>query len=268
MEYQIRALGVGGILDEAIKLMKNRFGLFMGIACCIQVPYNLIVSYYSLAIQREFDANATDAEIAAYFADAQSGFITSLALGLVGWIVAYPLSNAAMIHAVSHEYLGRPVSVGSSLASAFRRLVPLLWTSVLMWLAVYVGFIFCIIPGIYFLIRYSMSSFAVVIDGLNGPAALRRSKDLLLADRTTNYNTVVLLGILLFVIAAAIQTVPPLALNPYLAVAVSSILQGVNSAYGTAALAVFYFSCRCKAENFDLTLLAEAMEAESSRGVQ
>jgi hypothetical protein len=47
-------------------------------------------------------------------------------------------------------------------------------------------------------------------------------------------------------------------------VVVRSILQAIVSFIVAAAWVVFYFSCRCKAENFDLTMLADAVAAEET----
>ena len=90
------------------------------------------------------------------------------------------------------------------------------------------------------------------------------AKELMHHDRTKNYNTLFLLGLLLFVISGAINGsvsfIPP----RHVAIIASVLLQAVNGAFWASALAVFYFSCRCKAENFDLELLADAMKADSS----
>jgi hypothetical protein len=42
----------------------------------------------------------------------------------------------------------------------------------------------------------------------------------------------------------------------------STLLQALTTILWTAALVVFYFSCRCNVENFDLHYLAEAIGVE------
>jgi hypothetical protein len=50
---------------------------------------------------------------------------------------------------------------------------------------------------------------------------------------------------------------------------VQVVIQAMLFIFGAAAGGVFYFSCRCKLENFDLAILAEAVgkaEAGEARG--
>lgn len=263
MSYEIKPLGVGGILDQAVQLLKNHLGLFLGISMCISVPFGLVTNFVMLGIAPELSQNPTPEEIEAVQQDIFSNFAIIMGMSFVSLIIVYPLTTGAMIHAVASEYLGKPTTVGASIGRALRVFFPLLWTSLLMFLLVYVGLLFCIIPGFYFLVRYSLSSHAVVLDDLNGSAALKRSSSLLLHDRTKNYNTLVLLWLLLGVIGFAINMLSGFVPQQHVAIVVAVLLQAVNGAFGAAAFAVFYFSCRCKAENFDLELLAETMHLET-----
>lgn len=263
MSYEIKPLGVGGILDQAVQLLKNHLGLFLGISMCISVPFGLVMSFVMLGITPELPPNPTPEEIAAFQQKVMSNLPITIAMGVVSMIIVYPLTTGAMIHAVASEYLGKPTTVGASIGRALRVFFPLLWTSLIMFIFVYAGLLFCIIPGLYFLVRYSLSSHAVVLDELSGTAALKRSSSLLLHDRTKNYNTLVLLWLLLGVIGFAINMLSQYVPQQHVAIVVALLLQAVNGAFGAAAFAVFYFSCRCKAENFDLELLAETMHVET-----
>jgi hypothetical protein len=264
MSYEIKPLGVGGILDQAVKLLKNHFGLFLGISMCVSVPFGLVMSFVMLGITPQLSENPTPQEIEALQQGLVSNFAIIMGMSFASMIIVYPLTTGAMIHAVASEYLGKPTTIGASIGRALQVFFPLLLTSFLMFLVVYVGFLFCIIPGFYFLVRYSLSSHAVVLDELSGPAALKRSSSLMLHDRTKNYNTLVLLWLLLGVIGFAINMVSGLIPQQHVAIVVGVLLQAVNGAFGAAAFAVFYFSCRCKAENFDLELLADAMHVETA----
>lgn len=267
MRYEIKPLGVGGILDQAIQLLKNHFGLLMGISLCISVPFGLIVGFVSLSLMPPIPVNPTAEDMQAYQQAAMSYMLPLMAMGLLSMAIVYPLTTGAMIHAVASEYLGKPTTVGASIGKAFRLFLPLVVTSFLMFLIVYLGLIACIIPGVYFLVRYSLSSHAVVLEGKMGPSALKRSTELMTFDRSKNYNTLVLLWLLLGVIGFAINSGSAFIPQPHLAMVVSVLLQAVNGAFMAAAFAVFYFSCRCKADNFDLQLLAKAMDEEESEPV-
>lgn len=114
MRYEIKPLGVGGILDQAVQLLKNHFALFMGISLCISVPFGLLVGFLSLGLMPQLPENPTPQEIAAIRQQFTSNFIIIMCMGLVSMIFVYPLTNGAMIYAVASEYLGKPTTVGAA----------------------------------------------------------------------------------------------------------------------------------------------------------
>ena len=50
MTYQIQRLKLGGVLDQAIALTKNHFGLLFSIMAIVLIPYSLITSFIMLAV--------------------------------------------------------------------------------------------------------------------------------------------------------------------------------------------------------------------------
>ena len=49
--------------------------------------------------------------------------------------------------------------------------------------------------------------------------------------------------------------------QPHARIVAIAVAQGIGTLLATCALVVFYFSCRCKLENFDLQVLADAVGA-------
>jgi hypothetical protein len=258
MQYEIKQLGLGGILDQAVNLLKNHFGLFFGITLAIYVPWMLFQNFVTLAVMPELPAQPTMDDIMAYNQAALDNIKYTIPMTLFLAFVVVPITNAAIIDAVARCYLGKPTTVGGSLSRAVTIILPLLWTWLLMMLAIMGGMILCIIPGILFAFWFSLASHTVVIEGNSGVAALSRSKFLM----TGNIGTVFVLSILVGVIQVAIQFGAGLIPQQHLAVIAAVALGAVGTIFGAAAFVVFYFSCRCKAENFDLQLLAEAVGAE------
>lgn len=256
MSYKIQELSLGGILDQAIKLVKDHFGLLFGIVALVYIPFNMVVGMY---VVTELPPNpgilAPLEEQRAFQAEAAKILPITATAGLLTFLLIIPLSNAAIIDAVAKLYLGKPTSVMGSIKVGLGRILPLIWTSILMGLAIMGGFILLIIPGIIFAFWFSLSNHVVVLEKLDGTAALKRSKALM----SGNIGTVFVLGILLAVMGWGIGMVSGLIAQPMAAVAVRVILASVMTLLSTAALVVFYFSCRCKLENFDLEHLAESM---------
>ncbi len=177
-----------------------------------------------------------------------------MAMGLLGLVVAFvvrPLTNAAVIYAVASSYLEMPISVGIAFRRAWRIYLPMLGTIILAGLLI-------VLTLFIFLFRYLLVTHVVVIEGVTGTAALKRSRALM---KGNGWSAFVLL-VLIVVISWCVGYMQALIPQRELAVIVGSALQTAIFIFGTAAWVVFYFSCRCKAENFDLVMLANAVGAE------
>jgi hypothetical protein len=103
----------------------------------------------------------------------------------------------------------------------------------------------------------------VVIENVGGVAAMKRSKQLMAG----NIGTVFVLGLLVGLINAGITFAANLIPQPHVQVVALALINGVVTIFASAAFVVFYFSCRCKHEQFDLALLAQAVGAETPADV-
>ncbi|MCP4511527.1 MAG: hypothetical protein GY826_34590 [Fuerstiella sp.] len=175
-------------------------------------------------------------------------------------LIVLPLTNAAVVDAVAKVYLGKPASALDSIKVGISRLLPLFWTSILMFLAIMGGVILLIIPGILFAFWFSLSTHVVVLENINGGAALGRSRKLM----SGNIGTVFVLGILMAAIGFGIGMVAGFVPQPHVQVILRILMQATMTILSTAAMVVFYFSCRCGHENFDLEHLAQSMGQETA----
>jgi hypothetical protein len=258
MRYEIKELGLGGILDQAVALTKNHFGLFLGITAVLQVPFGLISGFLQLAFLPQLMIAPNPEEVAV---QPQSPEFLAIVFGLaiVGWLFVVPMTNAAITHAIAQSYLEKPVTIGRAFRRAFGLVLPLIWTGILFNLAMMGGFILCIIPGILCALWFSLYTQVVVVEGLSGFKALNRSRQLMKG----NLASMLALGLLLIAIGvgvgAAARFIPQLHARLIAAV----LLQAAMTVFSAAAFVVFYFSARCKHENFDLTLLAQSVGADA-----
>lgn len=254
MPYKIQHLGLGGILDQAIALTKNHFGVLFGITLCLFIPLQIVIGFADLATTPELPEDASFEEVMEAYEEQQTSPLVGV-LQIVGALIIFPLTNAAIIHAVSKLYLGRDTSVGEALKRGSAVLLPLIGTTILVYLAIAGGLILLIIPGILFALWFGLSQHVVVIEGISGTSALGRSKQLVRGY----LGTLLALGILVTLITFLLQIGAFFIPQPHLAIVVASLLMGVTTVFGTAAWVVFYFSCRCAVENFDLQYLAESI---------
>ena len=76
-----------------------------------------------------------------------------------------------------------------------------------------------------------------------------------------NIGTGFALGLVVGIINACMGAGAGMIPQPHAQVVSIALAQGIAMLLGTCSVVVFYFSCRCKAENFDLQVLADAVGA-------
>jgi hypothetical protein len=260
MSYEIKHMGIGGVLDQGIAIVRDNFVLLFTITLFAFLPLVLIQSSLQAAAVPDLPPNPTFEEMMR--ANQEVGYLFPLigALGLLNFCIVIPFTNAAVIQAVARLYLGQPITALEAVKHALRRIAPLIGTSILMYLAIWAGLVMCLVPGIYFAIWFGLSQHVVVIEGIAGPAALRRSKHLVHKDR----GKFLALAIILFVITIALTMASNYIPQSIVRVVVASLVQAVTAMLWAAVFVVFYFSCRCGVENFDLHYLAESINTESA----
>jgi hypothetical protein len=264
MAYKIQHLGLGGILDQAIAITRDHFGLLFTIMLILLVPFQLItgtVQHWAIGdfLQQVSMQEAADpAPAEAVHAFPMWYIPWSIGTWLFSMLVVFPLTNAAVIQAVARLYLGQPVTAAEAFRHGLRRLLPLIGTTILMTLAIMGGFFLLIIPGIVCMVWFGLSQHVTVLEDLAGSKALGRSKKLVGPHWATFFVLALLVGVLSYAIGAAAGFVP----LPYVRLVISALLTAVVMIISTAAWVVFYFSCRCAEENFDLHYLAETIGAE------
>jgi hypothetical protein len=166
------------------------------------------------------------------------------------------LTTGAIIHATTQIYFGRTVTVGGAYRVALKRAVPMIGTWVLMFLFVIGGGLLCCLPGILALFWCALASSVVVVERISGFAAIRRSFHLMQSSWLEHYLQYFLLNVVLFFIHWGVGVGPEFMMERHLAAIVGTLLQAVTTPLGLIWALVFYFSCRCRAENFDLVQLA------------
>ena len=245
MQYQIKQLGVGGILDQSINLLRNHFGLLFGIVATTIIPVQAILGLvqYSLLVS----------------GDRQTGLLVVGIGNIVFALIMAPLVNAAMIHAVASVYLSRSTTLVECFGHASGRYLALLGTTILMGLAIMGGFILLIVPGILFSFWFMLAQHVTVLEGTAGRAALGRSKALMKGNIDAVFRLMLVVGLVNLGMGMGAGMIP----QPHARIVASAVAQGIATLLVTCSLVVFYFSCRCKLENFDLQVLADAVGADA-----
>jgi hypothetical protein len=253
MAYEIRPMSFGEILDTGFRLLRNHFSPLMSIAAVVYVPLTLLGQTFRG--YAEPGAAAPGADAAFSILGMSAGVLLVLSIG-------YPLIATAMTFALGEAYLGRAPEAGAALRRAWRILLPVMGTQLLALLITFGGSMLFIIPGIYFLFAYWLSSQVVVLEGVFGMAALRRSRDLMVGNKLRAFGVMLVPTILATVVDGGATWA--LGSLPWIQAVVSAFIQAAGVAYLYAVDVVFYFDIRCRKEAFDLEHLARLVEQRAA----
>jgi hypothetical protein len=257
MRYELKPLGVGGTLDQAIQIVKDRLGLFVLITLILRAPATAVIQYAVLSNMANFPMQPTDAQMNEFFG--RLGRLYLFVLGpslLVDFLLVTPITNGALIYASARTYLGEKVGLWESLGAALRRYFPFVWTSLLFSVLIFVGTACCILPGILLFFRFALAPTATVLERFSGFGALERSRALMQGDGYTNYIKFFLLIVVLAFLQGGINAISSLIPQLHLQVLATALFGSIGFAFAVVAQVVFYYSCRCRNEGFDLLQLA------------
>jgi hypothetical protein len=260
MGYRIQKLGIGGVLDQAVSLLRDNIGLLFQIMAYLYIPIQLCLTLYVTSVMPVLAPGATSEDIVRYQQAAGSIGLLVLPVSLLTVFVVLPVTNAAVIYAISERYLGKSVSAIQSLKFGLSRILPLLWTAILMGLAIMGGLILFIVPGILCMIWFALAQQVTVLESINGGAALGRSRKLV----SSSMGTVIVLGIVGLSVGFSLGLIPQLLGQNYISAVISVLVNAVATLFGSATMTVYYFSCRCNVDNFDLEQLALAVEGSAA----
>lgn len=255
MAYKIQQLNLGGVLDQAITLVKNHFWLLFQIMLMTLIPWGIISGVIQLAVLPQPPANATQEEQLRYVQTLFAYLPLIYGLLIFGGLFVLPIANAAVIYSAAELYLGKTVTAVEAVRKALSKLGALIGTSILMGLAIFGGCCLLVIPGILFALWFGLSQHVVVLESLSGTKALGRSKQLV----QPYLGTFLILGFIVGVITAMVSGGATLIPQQHVQLIVSILINAVTTIFSTAVFVVFYFSCRCGVDNFDLEHLAAAV---------
>lgn len=277
MADEIKERSVGEILDGAFRIYRNHLSVFMGVALCVVVPAALAVSLVNWLITGNADPMALDAGSPATAGSSASpelaramrtGLATMLTLPIQ--LFAGVLEDAVLTIIVADVCLGRPVSMRSGFQRSFAVLGALLVASLLKGIGIVVGLVCLIIPGVLVMLRWLLSTQAIVIESQGGRGSLGRSREL----TAGNYGRLLVLMLVLTLIGMALhfglRALLPDAIEhtPVLGQLLQQVPQIVVAPVSSAALTLAYFDLRVRKEGFDMEQLARGLGGAQGAGLE
>jgi hypothetical protein len=268
---QLRPLGVGEILDVAIKAYSANARTLITIGAVVGIPFELLSGLIQLSTVSSadqisgvfsFQAGATTID---YTRARVAGAVVT---GLIGGIVTLVVT-AATVKAVSDAYLGSVPNVRDSLRFAGRRIGSLFWLYLLLAIGLTLGFVALVLPAVWLYVAWSLATPVLLVEGLGGTAALRRSFRLVRGRwwrvALTLVVARVLVGIVSGVVLAILLVVPHTIDSSSILLALigstiaGSVTVAVVQPVQSAIITILYFDLRVRKDGFDLALLAAGL---------
>jgi membrane-bound ClpP family serine protease len=226
---------IGQLLADGFRLWTRHFPVFFTLALVVVVPVRLLVDGVWGGTLDDWDATGAGT--------AESG--PAAVSALCDALVIPVLVTAMHVIAVLDLGEGRTPSLSRSISGALRVVGPIALVVVLYSLAVGLGLVLLVIPGIWLSVKYYFGAQAVVVDGRRGIAALKRSSELVEGAWWATFGVLIVIGIVAFILGLLVAVVigAPLGLltDGGVFVAVVNVLATAIVSSFTALLATLYF---------------------------
>jgi hypothetical protein len=252
---RFEAMTTGALLDRAVRLYANNFALLIGITAVAYVPFYLIM----LLFQSSINFNPHD-ENAAWAA------IIYLIVFMVLWAsIAFPIAGGAATYAISERYLGNQVAISKALRRGLANFWPVSLAQITVSIRVIIGLMLFIIPGVLWLLSYSLVVPTILIEGQKATPSLRRSRQLMKGQRSKALAIMVVLILLEAITGAGVSSVSRAVFSAestggaVLLSAINNLMSIFLAPLGIVATILLYYDMRIRKEGFDLDMLSRAI---------
>lgn len=258
---RIRDLSIGGVLDDALLLVRERFNSLIVIPLMLMAVPLTAAMYFGFApVQEQFAQLGNQGIVRPedFVGILQHMGVVAIPLLTLAYRVAEPLALGALIFMLAGTLIGERPTLGQSLRRSLRLgwVLIILWF--LRWLCVQVGTMACYIPGILLAGLFSVALPAAVLEGTGPLASLGRSVELNKQRMFPSMGLILLLGLIESMMVQLGQLMPNILLQ---SLCVGLLYSSTLCLYA-AGVTVYYFAGRCKVENYDLQLLAEQVASK------
>jgi hypothetical protein len=257
------ARGLGDILSAAFEIYYRNATRLLTIVAIVVVPLAvlswLIVRVALGPAEATVDIGGQTVKIIS-----PRGFFVVVLAALVAaaiGVIITSILQAAMLRGAAQATIGDPVDVQASYRWGLRRFGSVLLVSFLVGLAVVVGLIFLIIPGIILAVMFSVSVPAVVVENLRGTEAMTRSWNLVKGHFWHVLVVVLVAAIIAGVVSSVLNAIG--SSNDVLALIFGIIAQVITAPFTALVSVLLYLDRRARTES----LTAATLRAEMGSGL-
>jgi len=249
MKYSVDSLSTSSTLSTALNIYRDNFVSFAIIVGVVWLPAQFIshaIGGIALATQSVF---ITVAMMLAISAPLFASFI---------------LQSSASAVAVAQACLGQRPTLASAYLGALPRLLDIFLTSVLYGLAVLVGFLCLVIPGIIMVFRYAYALPIVIVEKLPPMDAMRRSAALTEGRKGQLFLSLLIVGLVTGVVVKLSQSLLGEIAVPVLGDVLRAAPEVLLGPVAPIVIMLDYLSARTAKEGFGLEQLGTAPAGPST----
>jgi len=197
--------GIGEIISGAFELYRDHWQILVGIVAVVIVPITLIQYFITdelLVRDPVVNVTTTTEGLQTVTVSSSGGWaILAALLATVISAVAGLVLTGAITRVTAGTLVGETPDAGQAFSFGFSKIGPILWVSLIVGLTVLGGFILLIIPGLIFLVMFSVAVPALVVEDVRGTSAMGRSWNLV----KTHFWHVVGAYLIAFILAAIVS---------------------------------------------------------------
>lgn len=256
----LQTRSVADILETAFDLYRRHWVTLVKLVALLIIPLTLIQYLLGdlLADQVTVDASGRptiDEGLA-------SGFIGGTLLLTFATAFIGLLLTGAIAWAVATILIGREPDMADSYRNGYRRIWSILLVSILSALAIGVGFILFVIPGLFVLTRLSAAIPAVVIEQRKGTDALGRSWNLVKGYGWPVFGALIVSWLIAGIVNGIFASIG--GDNWIVGGIFASIGSIITMPFTALVVGLIYFDLRVRKENLDVATLEREVQAAAA----
>jgi hypothetical protein len=185
-----------------------------------------------------------------------SSFLLALAMDMI----LLTFLQAALTRATLDDFGGKRVSLVPAIATALTLLFPLLGLALLTGLAIMLGLLALVVPGLYLLLRWMVTSAALVSERLTITGAMRRSTNLTAGHLWPIFGLTILYFVFVLVALYASAAVTNVFDETMTGLLIDGALNAFDAMVSTVGVASIYFELRQIKEGVSVSDIAAVFE--------
>jgi hypothetical protein len=269
MVPELRARGIGEILDAAVALYRARFGRLILVTAAVIVPVQVVAALVLLSAQpARFDPSFTGTPTPVYEASDSAAQLGASFLVIVISAISSAFVVAACSRIVADAYVDHTEATSEAVRRAGRRFFAIIGLATIVALAQTAGVFACFVGIVVPLVFFAVAEPALILEGVGVFKALSRSIELTKSKFGHVLGLVLAAQLLSIVLTGGLTALLSIGLatdNTTVLVALQSVANAIAATITTPFIATatvaLYFDLRVRIEGFDIQLMMQRVDA-------